>query len=602
MGQARPRSSIRPLGRKSRDFADRFAYIRLFAMPADDRLDHWRASLDSVESLRERLASVADPQGDLTTHQMMAHVVHVKSSGFIALLDASGQVLDINPAALIAGGVDRSEVVGLPLWSTPWWSEAGELSSVVRDAVIAAGGGQLARFDVDIQLAGRGQAQGTLDLLVRPLRGRDGQVAFIVAEGRTITDRKRVEQRLARQNAELSALTERLARVHDYRERLLGELSHDLRAPLQVVITRAEQLLRAETEHGARAQIASMRVAALGALEQINDMLQQVKADHGETHLALADADLARAVRAVAESFEPLAVDRGVKFKVAAPSTLAARFDVERVSRIVSNLVANAIRHAPPGGSVRCTLTAEEGAATLEVADSGPGVPPEHRDRVFGRFRSGLDGDGRSSGAGTGLGLAIVREFVELHGGEVSLGAAPEGGALFTVWLPLIAPDGPSVSPTLSQQAAAAQRAEYVRSHLEAELSAPAVQPHVPTVVIVERVPGRADAILAGIGDRAVSCVAEDAPEALRLAVELQPEAVVVGTATGDMPPTSLLRRLAADQRVAGSRRVALAGEREEDPSPEALISAGAQLVLPASAAEELGGRLWAAATSAAQC
>jgi hypothetical protein len=93
--------------------------------------------------------------------------------------------------------------------------------------------------------------------------------------------------------------------------------------------------------------------------------------------------------------------------------------------------------------------------------------------------------------------------------------------------------------------------------------------------------------------------VAEDALEALRLVVELRPTAIVVGTATGDMPPTSLLRRLAADHRLDGVRRVALAGEREEDPSPQSLIEAGAQLVLPAAAAEELGNRLWAAATAA---
>ena len=167
------------------------------------------------------------------------------------------------------------------------------------------------RFDVEIRTQGAGGATGTLDLLLRPLRGRDGLVLFIVAEGRPITDRKRVEQRLARQNAELSALTERLARVHDYRERLLGELSHDLRAPLQVVITRAEQVLRSRPDDtDLQATLAQIRLAALGALEQINDMLQQVKADHGETQLTLVDADLAQAVRTVAEQFEPLAADR----------------------------------------------------------------------------------------------------------------------------------------------------------------------------------------------------------------------------------------------------------------------------------------------------
>ena len=137
-------------------------------------------------------------------------------------------------------------MIGLPLWTTRVVAGRRRATRSRRcaTAIAAPPTGRFARFDVDVQIEGAGRATGTLDLLLRPLRGRDGQVAFIVAEGRPITDRKRVEQRLARQNAELSALTQRLARVHDYRERLLGELSHDLRAPLQVVITRAEQVLR----------------------------------------------------------------------------------------------------------------------------------------------------------------------------------------------------------------------------------------------------------------------------------------------------------------------------------------------------------------------
>src|SRR6201999_2201952 len=124
------------------------------------------------------------------------------------------------------------------------------------------------------------------------------------------------------------------------------------------------------------------------------------------------------------------------------PDDVPARFDVERVSRIVSNLLANAIRHAPVGGLVGVRLSAGGAAAKLSVSDSGTGVPPEQRERIFGRFRAGVNGDGRSGGAGAGLGLAIVREFVELHGGEIDVGEAHEGGALFTVTLPLRPPEG----------------------------------------------------------------------------------------------------------------------------------------------------------------
>src|SRR3954468_1082243 len=235
------------------------------------RRDHWTTSLDSVDALRQRMAEVEDPRDDPVTRRLMAQVAHAKSSSFIALLDATGHVLDVNPAALIAGGLDRSEVIGLPLWTTPWWLGASpDLPDQVEKATRAAISGRFARFDVDVRVEAAGREMGTLDLLFRPLRGRDGQVAFVVAEGRSVTDRKRIEQRLAQQNAELSALTERLVRVHDYRERLLGELSHDLRAPLHVVVARADQVLRGSPDAQQVSQLASIRLAALSALEQIN--------------------------------------------------------------------------------------------------------------------------------------------------------------------------------------------------------------------------------------------------------------------------------------------------------------------------------------------
>src|SRR3954467_10260582 len=89
----------------------------------EPRADHWTASLSHVELLRARIAEVADPQSDPVTRGLMAQVAHEKSSSFIALLDRAGHLLDVNPAALIAGGVDRTEVIGLPLWATAWWED-----------------------------------------------------------------------------------------------------------------------------------------------------------------------------------------------------------------------------------------------------------------------------------------------------------------------------------------------------------------------------------------------------------------------------------------------------------------------------------------------
>src|SRR5213079_303854 len=110
-----------------------------------------------------------------------------------------------------------------------------------------------------------------------------------------------------------------------------------------------------------------------------------------------------------------------------------------KFQRICLNLLSNAFKFTPAGGRIRCVLSREGERGILMVQDSGPGVRPELRQAIFERFRQGEDGLTRRFG-GTGLGLAIVKEFVELHGGTVTVGDAAEGGACFTVELPLEAP------------------------------------------------------------------------------------------------------------------------------------------------------------------
>src|SRR3954454_22999823 len=114
------------------------------------RRDHWTTSFDVVEALRVQLAGLEGPPEDIESQRLMAAVLHAKSASFIALLDSGGFVLDVNPAALIAGGIDRAEVIGLPLWMTAWWSDPmSGPSKTVAEGVAAALAGSISRFDVD---------------------------------------------------------------------------------------------------------------------------------------------------------------------------------------------------------------------------------------------------------------------------------------------------------------------------------------------------------------------------------------------------------------------------------------------------------------------
>ena len=552
------------------------------------RLDPWRASLDVQYALQARLDDVGDPETDPEARRLMAQVALAKATSFIALLRADGRMLDVTDAPLTSAGLDRHEVIGRLLWQTPWCRHSEEVQADLRRAVEVAGDGRLARFDVELMMGSGGTVSETVDLVLRPLRGADGRVAFILAEGRQVSDRKRAEERIARQNAELSVLTDRLARIHHFRERLLAELSHDLRTPLQIVLTRAERLRRNGRAKSVDAETQGIRLAALDALEQVDAMLEQVRRDHGEARLSLVDDDLGAIVRSVADQFEAVAHERQIMLAVETPEGLISRFDPERMSRVVSNLLANALRFAPPGGVARISLARDGDTARLEVADSGIGVSAEQRPVLFERFRTGNDAEGRS---GTGLGLAIVKEFVQLHGGTVEIGEAPEGGALFTVRLPREPAASEPAPIRLSQQLAAARRTRYVKEHLAAELAGTAPPPleelTLPSVLLADRDAGRAAVLADALEGRAGIFTATEATEALRLATDLQPDVVVIGDLDGESSATALLDRMAREWRLAGVLRVALV-QRGGDPGVRAaLLQAGAQDFIAQPAAPE---------------
>ncbi|MST34927.1 hypothetical protein GHK86_19640, partial [Acidimicrobiaceae bacterium USS-CC1] len=118
--------------------------------------------------------------------------------------------------------------------------------------------------------------------------------------------------------------------------------------------------------------------------------------------------------------------------------------DADRLGQVTANLLANAARYTPPGGTVQLAVTAESGVATVTVTDTGPGVAPEERERIFDRFVRGAAASGT---AGSGIGLAVVRELVTAHGGQVRVTDGPGGGSRFVVTLPAV-PAAPDLTAT----------------------------------------------------------------------------------------------------------------------------------------------------------
>jgi signal transduction histidine kinase len=160
-------------------------------------------------------------------------------------------------------------------------------------------------------------------------------------------------------------------------------------------------------------------------------------ADAGQLALQKAAVDPGALVKRAVAKFAPLAAERDIALQVdLAPSLPHVVADGHRIEQVLTNLLANALRHTPPQGVVTLRAEADRGRLQIEVADTGPGIPDEDMPHLFDRFWRGDKSRARDRG-GAGLGLAIARQLVEAHGGTICVENQPDTGATFRFALPL---------------------------------------------------------------------------------------------------------------------------------------------------------------------
>ena len=232
---------------------------------------------------------------------------------------------------------------------------------------------------------------------------------------------------------ELSAAREEAETTLSRQRKFVADASHELRTPLTSILANLE-LLEAELEGEQRDMADSALRSSKRMRRLVGDLLLLARADAGR-ELTRAPVDLAAIATEAADEAGALSSDHPVSLDLPGPVIVTGVGD--DLHRLAGNLVENALIHTPPGTPVTVSVRQEDGNALLEVADRGPGVPLDMRERVFERFARG-DGDAAPSG-GSGLGLAIVRAVTTSHGGTVEVRDAEGGGARFVVTLPATA-------------------------------------------------------------------------------------------------------------------------------------------------------------------
>jgi len=226
-------------------------------------------------------------------------------------------------------------------------------------------------------------------------------------------------------------MASRLAEAEELERNFLMSVSHELRTPLTAIRGHVEAL-REGVVTDEELRVASLTVIAAEAerLERlVGDVLDLAKLDAHRFTVLQEEVDMGRLVDNAYAAFSEEARRRGIEYECEVEANPVIVSDGDRVLQIISNLLSNAFRWTPDGGRVGLELSATDGTVYVAVADSGPGVPPSQRERIFRPFWS-------RGGGGTGLGLAIASELAGALGGRIELESSADKGSRFELVLP----------------------------------------------------------------------------------------------------------------------------------------------------------------------
>ena len=279
--------------------------------------------------------------------------------------------------------------------------------------------------------------------LILPMQARGGMLGIMFLGTSAPRRFGAAEELLAEQVSRRAALCmentllyEEAQRATRAREELLAVVSHDLRNPLNAISMSAKALARAEARkmepEWLHRQVQTM-VRSTELMERlIHDLLDFARSESGQLSLERTPNDAARLLADSAELLGPLAAQKGIHLEVGHAEAISVSCDRDRVLDVLSNLIGNAIKFTPSGGSVEVRVERLRDEARFAIIDTGPGIPPEHVPRVFERFWRA-----NKTANGLGLGLAICKRLIDAHSGSIWAESTLGKGTTFYFTLPL---------------------------------------------------------------------------------------------------------------------------------------------------------------------
>jgi PAS domain S-box-containing protein len=342
----------------------------------------------------------------------------------------SGIITSWNPGAEFVYGWTAQETIGNPLEMIVPPATRGAVGTSMRQ--LALGTTAIRHNAEGLHRDGRHIA---VALTVCPVYAA-GQLVAVSTVARDISASVEAEAERERLLAELAEQNDRLREVDRMKDEFVASVSHELRTPLTSIrgyleLVREDDAL--SDEHDQMLRVIERNAERLLLL--VNDLLLAAQVAAGnDVSGASADFDLACLVDDAVAAAVPRA-DHGKVALTVNTEPAMLRGDAVRIAQVADNLISNAIKFTPPGGTVSVALAVEDDCVKLSVADSGIGIPEDEQAGVFSRFFRSKAAT-KDAIPGTGLGLAIAKSIVEAHGGEITFTSAPDVGTTFVVALP----------------------------------------------------------------------------------------------------------------------------------------------------------------------
>lgn len=343
----------------------------------------------------------------------------------IIAIDEAGTVLEWNRGAEAAFGWKREEVVGRRLADTIVPERYRDAHTRGLAHFVATGEGPLIGRRVEIEALHRDGREIPVEISILARRTERGSmfIAFI----RDISDRRAGEEAI-RERA-------RLLERDRARSELLANVSHELRTPLNAILGFTELLdeqAGASLTEAQRRFLGNVRSAGTDLLDLVNDVLE-LSTLEGPAAVHVESIDLVAFLSPVIAEAKRAADLKGLGLDAPPVPRATVALDPRRLRRALDDLISNAMKFTPEGGTVSFRSSTDGPTLVLEVADTGIGIPPEMQDKVFAMF--GRLHEGRHGSSGTGLRLHLVKRIVELHAGTITFRSLGRG-TTFTIRLP----------------------------------------------------------------------------------------------------------------------------------------------------------------------